>query len=289
MLCSESNGWTSALLEVWKHPGVIEDYSTVATPDQTIVLTASGWYNLESYSHGTWKTAQKGPGMGGATAPMNVSRLRLRAIKACPITTLQMYVPPEFFQEAGEEYRRAGKRFASPSVDFLSVKDSLVYETVRALVRGIESGAPDLYCNAACRTIATHLLLLDGRVKEADISRYIGHDLTDSRLSRVLEYMQQHATQVISIDQLAKEAGISRFHFVRLFKEKLGLAPHEYLVGLRLKKAAALLLATDLDIVAIADQCGYSNAGRFAHAFKARFQKSPSIYRRELSGMSTNS
>ena len=280
LLCSDSIGWTSALLEVWEHPAIIDEYSTVATPDQTLILTAQGRYNLECFSQGTWQVAQKGPGMGGATAPMHVSRLRLRSLEPTPIITLQMYIPDEFLLEAAEEYRRAGRRFVSAPLQFLSVKDPYAFATLRALVRGIEVDAPDLYCNSACRTLATHLLLLDGRVKEADLSRYIGRDLTDRRLSRILEYMQQHATQVISLDELAREAGISRFHFVRLFKQKVGLAPHEYLVGLRLTKAADLLLSTDLDVATIASQCGYSNAGRFAHAFRLRFHKSPSMYRR---------
>lgn len=281
LLCSESIGWTSALLEVWNHPGIIEEYSTVATPDQVIVLTSAGRYNIESYSRGAWKMAQKSPGMGGATAPMNVSRLRCRSDESSTITTLQMYLPSAFLEEAGEEYRRAGRSFISTPVDFLSMKDSFMYEIVRALTRGVELGAPDLYCNAACRILATHLLLLNGRVKQSDVDRYRGHDLTDRRLSRVLEYMQHHATQVISLDQLAREAGVSRFHFVRLFKRKIGVAPHEYLVELRLRKATILLCTTDLDIATIASQCGYSNAGRFAHAFRKRFLTSPSTYRRQ--------
>ncbi len=283
VLCSESVGWSSALLEVWKHPATIEEYSTVATPDQTLVLTAQGRYNLECFSQGSWRSAQKGPGMGGATAPMHVSRLRLQSLELTPIITLQMYLPDDFLQEAGEEYRRAGSRYVSAPLEFLSVKDPFVFATVRALVRGMESDAPDLYCNSACRTLATHLLLLGGRVKEADLSRHI-EPLTDRRLSRILEYMQQHATQVISLDQLAREAGISRFHLVRLFKRKVGYTPHEYLVELRLRKAVDLLLATDLDVASIAAQCGYSNAGRFAYAFKTRFLKSPSMYRRDSFG-----
>lgn len=279
ILSSETIGWTSALIEVWRHPGLVEEYSTIATPDQTLVFTALGRYNIESYSRGTWKSAQKGPGMGGATAPLNVSRIRWRSDDVSTITTLHMYLPSEFLQAAGEEYRRAGRRSVSSPVDFLSVKDLFVYETVRALARGIESGAPDLYCAAACQILATHLLLLDGSVRHSDVGRYIGHDLTDRRLSRVLEYMEQHATQLISLDQLAKEAGISPFHFVRLFKHKTGLAPHEYLVELRLKRGAILLRTTDLDIATIASECGYSHAGGFTRAFKKKFRVTPSTFR----------
>ena len=279
LVSSESVGWTSALLDVWRHPAIVEEYSTVATPDQTLVLTAQGRYKLESYSQGVWRSAEKGPGMGGATAPMHESRLRIRSLESTPIITFQMYLPAAFLREAGEEYRRAGQRFESAPLQFMSGNDPLVFATVRALVRSMEVNAPDLYCNSTCRSLATHLLLLDGRVKEADVLRYIGRDLTDRRLLRVLEFMQQHASQMISLDELAREAGISRFHFARLFKLKVGVTPHAYLMELRLTKAATLLLTSDFDITAIASQCGYSNAGRFAHAFRLHFQKSPSRFR----------
>ena len=94
--------------------------------------------------------------------------------------------------------------------------------------------------------------------------------------------MHHNASASISLDQIAKEACVSRFHFVRLFKGKLGLTPHEYLVKLRLEKAAHLLRTTDLGIVDIAGSCGYSHAGRFASAFRKAYFASPSVYRRNV-------
>ena len=281
LICSEDYAWTSALLEVWRHPPNIEAYSTIATPDQAIVVTTSGRYYLESFSNGVWKKAHKTKGMAGATAPMQVSRLRLQASDPLPIVTTQIYLPSEFIQEAGDEYRGAGRNFRPSPLDFLSITDAFVYEAIHALARGMECGAPDLYCNTVCRTLAVHLLLLDGRLNEADISRQIGNELTDRRLARVLDFISHHATQAISIDQLAREAGISRFHFVRLFKSKVGVAPHEYLTDLRLKRAALLLISSDLDIASIASTCGYQDASRFAQAFRKQFSSTPSTYRNE--------
>ena len=218
--------------------------------------------------------------MGGATAPLNVSQLRWRSAHSSTIETLHLYLPQEFLLEAGEEYRRAGRKFSYSPFDFLSVEDPLIYETLRALTRGIELDAPDLYCNAACRMMAVHLLLLNGSIERGDLDRNIGQDLTDRRLSNVVQYMEEHATLSISLDELAREAGISRFHFVRLFKRKLGVTPHQYLVELRLRRAASLLRTTDLDISSIAVQCGYFHAGRFAVAFRKRYLESPLNYLR---------
>ena len=59
----------------------------------------------------------------------------------------------------------------------------------------------------------------------------------------------------------------------------MGVAPHQFLVDLRLKKAAALLLTSDLDVATIAATCGYAHPGRFALAFRKQFSVSPSVYR----------
>ena len=82
------------------------------------------------------------------------------------------------------------------------------------------------------------------------------------------------------LEQLAREAGISRFHFVRLFHRRLRITPHQYLVRLRLDHAKRLLETTDLAIGAVASACGYTHAGRFAAAFHAAFAVRPSRFRR---------
>ena len=122
----------------------MEGFGTVGTPDQVIVMTSAGCYDIESYARGSWHMAHYSPGMGGATAPFNISQLRWRSAYSPTIETLHLYLPQELLLEAGEEYRRAGRRFSYSPFDFLSVEDPLIYETLRALARGIELSASDL-------------------------------------------------------------------------------------------------------------------------------------------------
>ena len=171
LLTSATAAWRSALLEVWQQPSTVEEFTTVSTPDQVIVFTSAGHYEIESYAKGGWRTARYQPGKGGATAPFNTSRLRWRSGDTSSITTLHLYLPHEFLLEAGEEYRRAGSAFAATPVDFLSMDDPQIYQVLRGLARGVEMSAPDLYCDAACRMLAIHLLLIGGRVKSEDLAK----------------------------------------------------------------------------------------------------------------------
>ena len=276
---SHAVGWTSLLLEVWEQPSTVEEFETVSSPDQTLVLTSAGEYNIECYSRGAWRSAQYRPGLGGMTAPMNTGRLRWRSSLSSQVTTIHLYIPPAHFIEVGEEYRRAGTRLDRSPLDALSISDPSTYAMACALASAVRTGAPNLYADATCRMLATHMLFLGGRLRFDDLSRGIGAELTDRRLARVLEFLRHRFAADVNLDQLAREAGISRFHFTRLFKRKLGMTPYQYLINLRMKHASLLLRTTDLDILAVAHACGYSHAGRFAAAFRQHFSITPNAYR----------
>ncbi len=166
-------------------------------------------------------------------------------------------------------------------VDALSLSDPLLFSLAKSLTPCISHQAPDLYADAAARMLATHILLASGTLKQEDVARNIGSDLTDSRLARVIDFMHHHFAKEITLDQLAREAGVSRFHFVRLFRSRLHVTPHRYLVRLRMNRAKLLLRTTDLDIHAVALACGYTHAGRFAAGFHATFGAHPSGFRRQ--------
>ncbi len=278
---SREVGWTSLLFERWTQPATVEGFETVASPDQTIVLTASGTYDIEVLTRGCWRKARYTPGSGGATAPLHTSRIRWRSPKPLAVETLHLYVPPEYFSEAAEEYRRAGRRVKSSHVDALTFADPLVFSLALSLSVGIAREAPNLYADAAARMLATHLLLKSGTVQIQDLARGMGAELTDRRLARVIGFMQDHFAKELTLDKLAGEAGVSRFHFVRLFRKRLGVTPYQHLVRLRLEHAKFLLQTTDMDVSAVALACGYSHAGRFAAAFHAAFALQPSKSRRE--------
>ena len=231
-----------------------------------------------------WRQAKYNPGYGGATAPLNTNQLRWSSSESSSVETLHLYVPPEYFSEAAEEYRRAGRRLNSSRIDALSLSDPLLFSLAQSLTSCVAYQAPDLYADAAARVLAIHILLTSGTLRREDLTRDIGNNLADRRLARVIDFMHHHFGKEITLDQLAREAGISRFHFVRLFRKRLLVTPHRYLVRLRLDHARFLLRTTDLDINAVALACGYTHPGRFAAAFYAAFALHPSQLRRQARG-----
>ena len=92
--------------------------------------------------------------------------------------------------------------------------------------------------------------------------------------------MQEHYREPVSVDDIAASAALSKYHFSRLFREKTGVSPHEYLSSLRLQHARKLILETSLSVEDIASRCGFSTASHFIRAFKKEMEFTPAAYRK---------
>ena len=104
----------------------------------------------------------------------------------------------------------------------------------------------------------------------------------DARIRRALDYLAAHATDAIEVNDLARAAGMSRFHFSRVFRDETGSSPYAYLVDRRLDRVACRLRAGDVSVTTAALDAGFRDLGRFARAFKARFGTTASAYARAL-------
>ena len=83
----------------------------------------------------------------------------------------------------------------------------------------------------------------------------------------------------IGVDDLARAAGLSRFHFSREFRKAFGESPHAYLLTRRLERAAALLRGTDQRVAEICFAVGLHSVGSFTSSFTRTFGVSPTAYR----------
>lgn len=100
------------------------------------------------------------------------------------------------------------------------------------------------------------------------------------RIQATLDYMEHHLDQTISMEELAKVACFSVFHFHRVFVLTLGDTAADYLRKRRLAKAAELLRTTDQRVLDIALTSGFQSHETFARAFKRQFQLTPLEYRK---------
>jgi AraC family transcriptional regulator len=100
------------------------------------------------------------------------------------------------------------------------------------------------------------------------------------RITRVLQHMEGHSTEPLDLSLLAGIACMSKYHFLRSFRRIVGVTPHQYLLGLRLRRAAGRLLGSAEPISRIAFDAGFGDLSTFNAGFRAQFGTSPSSFRR---------
>lgn len=102
-------------------------------------------------------------------------------------------------------------------------------------------------------------------------------------LRRARDHADRHFAQPLRLDQLAAIAGISKYHFQRLFVATYGMSPAEYLSRRRIERAQDLLRATNLTVTEICVAVGFSSLGSFSSRFTDLVGESPSQFRQRYS------
>ena len=101
------------------------------------------------------------------------------------------------------------------------------------------------------------------------------------RINKVCDYIDQNFGRELTLDELARIAGFSPYHFHRIFSAMTGETLFAFIQRLRLEHAAALLCTPNSiqTITEIAGICGFSSSSVFSRTFKQRFGDTPSVYR----------
>jgi len=94
-------------------------------------------------------------------------------------------------------------------------------------------------------------------------------------IHKVLEYIEANFLDDIGLEDLALVAGVSKYHIIKLFKAKLSLTPHQYIMRLRVNEAVKLI-AKDMPLSLVAMHCGFSDQSHFIKEFKAIYGFTPS-------------
>jgi len=98
-------------------------------------------------------------------------------------------------------------------------------------------------------------------------------------------WIEAHSERPIDLNEAAAQAGLSPFHFLRLFSATLGVTPHQYLVRSRLRHAARLLADNDLDVTGVAYDVGFNDLSNFVRSFHRAAGVSPLKFRQASRGM----
>ncbi len=99
-------------------------------------------------------------------------------------------------------------------------------------------------------------------------------------LANVLQYMDEHLSNQITCNDLARITSMTPKTFYRYFKTATGMAPIDYLLKMRMKRASQMLKETTLPVKQIADLCGFYNTSYFGQQFRKAFNQSPGQFRK---------
>lgn len=92
------------------------------------------------------------------------------------------------------------------------------------------------------------------------------NDSTDM-IETVISYINEHFKEDLPDKVLASAAGLSSYHFIRVFKRETGFTPHEYVINTRLSNARYLLRNTTMSVKDICFSCGFSSESAFCNHF----------------------
>lgn len=105
---------------------------------------------------------------------------------------------------------------------------------------------------------------------------------------RSVMHIEAHYTDKLSLEQLAKVAYLSKYHYTRSFKKHVGMTPYEYVSTVRISHAQNLLLTTSLSVEEIGWKVGFSGSKNLIRQFKQATGMTPGEYRRAAGGWNTN-
>lgn len=124
------------------------------------------------------------------------------------------------------------------------------------------------------------ILILISRFLE---KAHFKHDAIDRRIQHVITYIHQGHEESFKLGKLADIACMSEAHFIRVFKQQMGITPNAYIISYKIELAQILLVTTDLPVKEIADKLGYYDSSYFNRLFRKMVGKSPLEYRRNSS------
>lgn len=127
-----------------------------------------------------------------------------------------------------------------------------------------------------------HILLSQWLIRHADGRwSWPKSGQEDKRIELAKEYIQSEYATDISLDQVAAVAGISPFHFLRLFSDQVGIAPHAYLIQARIEQAKQQL-SGGARLADVAAECGFSDQAHLTRLYKKQYGITPGRYRNNI-------
>lgn len=191
---------------------------------------------------------------------------------------LQLYLRKSVYEHAAEELYGGDRVSLVPR---FAVVDPLLEQLALAILTALRDGRSDdrIYVESIAQVIAVHLARAHSS-RSRPRAPAPADGLSRARIRRLLDYIEQHLGDDLSLETLAAEVELSPLYLVRAFRSTVGKSPHQYVIGRRVEHARRLLAGTDLPIAEVALAAGFSSQSHLSNWFRRLVGVSPAEYRK---------
>ncbi|MEM0911731.1 MAG: AraC family transcriptional regulator [Pseudomonadota bacterium] len=134
----------------------------------------------------------------------------------------------------------------------------------------------DVLFESFARVFLTKLIQSYGLERNDDYA--FTRSFTSKHYKAVLDYVAKHYSQNIALETLAQQTHLSTYHFARLFKQTIGVTPHQFVIQYRIERAKQMLLEPSPILYDVALSCGFSDQAHFTRIFKQYEGATPKQY-----------
>ena len=190
-------------------------------------------------------------------------------------STLTLHMPHALLRRAAQEMRLPESRAAlAPRHQF---RDASIEHIAWALDADRMAGSPSgrLFADSLGVALAMHLL-----GHSAATTRREPASLSPQRLRRVVEHIDAHVGDDLSLARLAEVAGISASHLKTVFKRSTGVPVHQFVVQRRVERAASLLRSGDMPAIEVALEAGFAHQSHMARCMRRLLGITPTLVSR---------
>ena len=252
-------------------PGVSEAY---------LAWTFSGEAEFqEREGNGPWITHRIKKGSFFLTTGGGPYECRWKALTPEPFLSMMTFVELPLLKRAMEEVfgaKSAKVRLRDLSA-FTDPDLSWMMEGVRQELMARRASV--LRVQGLAQLIATHLARNYAEIPKDNAGESAA--LPGFKLKQVTDWIESHLDEEFNLDQLAEQAGLSKFHFHRLFRQATGVSPAKYQLNARMNEARRRLRETKQSVIDVALDLGFSSPSHFAQVFRRETRMTPSEYRRQ--------
>jgi AraC family transcriptional regulator len=262
---------SSGAIAHWQHGALHDVVQPMA--DHVVMTYPSGVQRLErrdgkSVAIGTARSGVVTIIPAGSSARWDIPGL---------VNVVQLYLPHATLQRVAGDADQAGP---GNLLERTGHPDTIASRLLMSAADTLEGNEylDALFRHQLTDLLATHLLAAHAGAPTK--SEPITGGLSPMTLRRAIERLRSDSDADVSLAALASDAGLSRFHFCRAFKESTGLSPHAWLRQHRLEQAMNMLRDTGASVASVAAALGYASQTAFAAAFRKLTGETPSDWRR---------